>query len=943
MTMKRPSLRPSQYLRLAGALALYSFGVAIIIASNGGGSGVEGSGGEDSGENPPVGPIIASIKVQPGDVVIEAGDEVVLTATALDESGNEIEGKSASWEMETGLLATVSDGVLKAKYAGSDQVVVTIDDKTERVPVEIEPRNPEPISLPLAWPLDRAKDSISLVSQDFDEINDASVKHHTGTDIRAEAGTPIFAAGSGWLKLVQLYNGSDKKMGNTVIVAHEISGYGRKYTQYSHLQHISIADLDRANYVRPELSTVTANLDKSLREVLNDVCDETDNSGTWLCPDGSIPIIVDSDSIVRIGFSGKSGDNRYDPHLHFEVKDEPFLGSSTNTEFGYTAERPQLEGFYDPVAYFQFVTELTEPFQRYQPTTVGTADTAASLRMGPGGHASGRLSGGGYLVNSEYRAVNELKDGDIYYLTGTAANPVGVGLECNKGWYRLRRVTDDPDITAKDHDKKKFYDKKEPQEGDEGKGQIGDAWACFGHKDEDNDFTYLEPVPDNTPPDPPTELSATAVSSSRIELTWRESNDAEEVAGYVVYRNSTLIRSGLRSTTYSDSEIESSTLYCYFVTAVNFAGLESEQSNEVCETAKEEARYDISIAPIITLETGIPNSDRQFSYIRGASIDGDNIAFVGGDHSTRKGVYQADKAGNVIAIADKNTNRPDRPSAKFTPTGFFEVDTDGGAIVFQHNAGLYKAENGGSQLVLSTNDRAPGDSDRSYGAAKELKAQGGDIAFTSSTGVFYLKGSVPELVANLETDPPGESESFLRGHLRYVALHNGEVAFAGYGTAIWSVYSWPPSELELEATGEKRFGHIALDDSRIVYSKEDAKNRGELIVLEENVGTPIFVGEKSQHRVSDVFADGGRVAYSQIERGQKTTIEMWVKETSESDGVVITVFDARELLDGRVVWDFDLAGLSGNTLIFIARWDPRSDSLYRAEIVKLAEPVRIQQ
>ena len=72
---------------------------------------------------------------------------------------------------------------------------------------------------------------------------------------------------------------------------------------------------------------------------------------------------------------------------------------------------------------------------------------------------------------------------------------------------------------------------------------------------------------DSTPPTVPTGLTASAQSSSRIDLAWNASTDSGSgVAGYNVLRNGTWLAT-TTATNYSDTGLKSNTLYTYTVTA----------------------------------------------------------------------------------------------------------------------------------------------------------------------------------------------------------------------------------------------------------------------------------------------------------------------------------------------------------------------------------------
>ncbi len=82
---------------------------------------------------------------------------------------------------------------------------------------------------------------------------------------------------------------------------------------------------------------------------------------------------------------------------------------------------------------------------------------------------------------------------------------------------------------------------------------------------------------DVTPPSTPTGLSATAISTSQIDLSWTASTDDFAVIGYKVYRDTVHIATPT-GTTFSDTGLIASTVYSYTVSATDFAGNESAQS-----------------------------------------------------------------------------------------------------------------------------------------------------------------------------------------------------------------------------------------------------------------------------------------------------------------------------------------------------------------------------
>ena len=88
---------------------------------------------------------------------------------------------------------------------------------------------------------------------------------------------------------------------------------------------------------------------------------------------------------------------------------------------------------------------------------------------------------------------------------------------------------------------------------------------------------------DVTAPSTPTGLSATAVSTSQIDLSWTASTDNVAVTGYRIYRDSVFITTSA-GTTYSDTGLSSNTTYSYTVSATDAASNESSQSSSASAT-----------------------------------------------------------------------------------------------------------------------------------------------------------------------------------------------------------------------------------------------------------------------------------------------------------------------------------------------------------------------
>ncbi|GGG54014.1 hypothetical protein GCM10010918_03530 [Paenibacillus radicis (ex Gao et al. 2016)] len=99
---------------------------------------------------------------------------------------------------------------------------------------------------------------------------------------------------------------------------------------------------------------------------------------------------------------------------------------------------------------------------------------------------------------------------------------------------------------------------------------------------------WWKPTAGSTPtdtqaPTAPSNLTATAVSGSQINLSWTASTDNVGVTGYRVFRGSTQVGTP-SGTTYSDTGLTASTAYSYTVKAIDAAGNLSPNSNTATAT-----------------------------------------------------------------------------------------------------------------------------------------------------------------------------------------------------------------------------------------------------------------------------------------------------------------------------------------------------------------------
>lgn len=99
------------------------------------------------------------------------------------------------------------------------------------------------------------------------------------------------------------------------------------------------------------------------------------------------------------------------------------------------------------------------------------------------------------------------------------------------------------------------------------------------------DIIAQDTAPDTQAPSPPTGLVATAISSSRISLSWTSSTDNVGVDHYAVFRGGTQVGISIGAS-YQDDGLSASTSYTYTVKAYDTAGNASNASNTVSATTQ---------------------------------------------------------------------------------------------------------------------------------------------------------------------------------------------------------------------------------------------------------------------------------------------------------------------------------------------------------------------
>lgn len=174
------------------------------------------------------------------------------------------------------------------------------------------------------------------------------------------------------------------------------------------------------------------------------------------------------------------------------------------------------------------------------------------------------------------------------------------------------------------------------------------------------------PTADTTPPTVPGSLSASAVSSGQVDLSWTASTDNVGVASYNVYRStdnaSFAAVASVSGTSHSDIGLAASTTYYYRVTADDAANNESADSNTVSATtpgATTPAR--VILNEILANESG---SDTTKEFIELVNAGGTSIDISGWslwDSTAKRHTFASGTvlgAGKAIAVFGSSAGVP---------------------------------------------------------------------------------------------------------------------------------------------------------------------------------------------------------------------------------------------------------------------------------------------
>ncbi|MFZ3066075.1 MAG: fibronectin type III domain-containing protein, partial [Nitrospirota bacterium] len=241
------------------------------------------------------------------------------------------------------------------------------------------------------------------------------------------------------------------------------------------------------------------------------------------------------------------------------------------------------------------------------------------------------------------------------------------------------------------------------------------AYDIYGNESgNSNEIQKTTTGGDTQAPTVPTGLSAQAISSSQINLSWTASTDNVGVTGYRIYRclgsNCTPTTQIATSTTtsYSNTGLSASTAYTYRVSAYDAAGNVSSQSASASATTASGGSGDTQAPTVPTGLSGQPISSSQINLSWTASTD--NVGVTG---------YSIYRDGALIDTSATNSYSNTSLSASTTYTYTVSAyDAAGNVSSQSSSASATTASSVGSGTQTATSS---GDSEISGGGCGFVK------------------------------------------------------------------------------------------------------------------------------------------------------------------------------------------------------------------------------
>jgi len=162
---------------------------------------------------------------------------------------------------------------------------------------------------------------------------------------------------------------------------------------------------------------------------------------------------------------------------------------------------------------------------------------------------------------------------------------------------------------------------------------------------EDYNVSITNGGPVDNPPTAPSNLTASNITTSSINLSWTASTDDNSVAGYDVYQNGSLLTT-TTSTSYSVTGLNDATTYSFYVIAKDDANQESSASNTINVTTDEEVDDQAPTTPSSLTASNVTETSVDLTW----NASTDNVGVTGYDVYQDGSLYST-VTGTAVAVS----------------------------------------------------------------------------------------------------------------------------------------------------------------------------------------------------------------------------------------------------------------------------------------------------
>jgi chitodextrinase len=365
-------------------------------------------------------------------------------------------------------------------------------------------------------------------------------------------------------------------------------------------------------------------------------------------------------------------------------------------------------------------------------------------------------------------------------------------------------------------------------------------------------FAVANPA-DTTAPTVPTGLTATAVSSSQINLSWTASTDAVGVTGYQVFRNGTQVGSPTTNL-YSDTGLAASTLYTYTAKAFDAAGNVSAAStaaNATTQAGSGGGGGTVAYGPDAYGTTWKPLKIGAGGFLDGMSIANDGTMVLRTDtYGTylwnSNATIPVGNAGGTGAWQQLVTSAS-MPAAfvahsqSVTTGGVFEIQiapSNSGIMYMVYSVypnqwpplqGIYKSTDKGTHWTQTSftpiTGQDPNGPNRGWGQKMAINPTNPNIVYFGTAGSGLFKTTDGGNTWSLDSGVPSAADPGITGirfnpsnsSIIFAASHSNGVYQTTNGGTSWSKLSGGPSDVMRTAISSNGI-YFAIDPSQNLWA-----------------------------------------------------------------------------------------------------------------------------